>query len=71
VAFLFLGGGVALADESQLAIPDLHKGTFTIGGKVITAWNLLFYAPLVITGTLGIASTSATRSASCRPTRPC
>ena len=55
VAFLFLGGGVALADESQLAIPDLHKGTFTIGGKVITAWNLLFYGALVITGTLGIS----------------
>jgi K(+)-stimulated pyrophosphate-energized sodium pump len=54
-AFLVLGGGVAFADESDLAIPDLHKGSFTIGGKVITAWNLLFYGALVITGTLGIS----------------
>jgi K(+)-stimulated pyrophosphate-energized sodium pump len=54
-AFLSLGGGVALADESQLAIPDLHKGSFVIGGNEITAWNLLFYGALVITGTLGIS----------------
>ncbi len=53
--FLLLGAGAAFADESDLAIPDLHKGTFTIGGKVITAWNLLFYGALVITGTLGIS----------------
>jgi K(+)-stimulated pyrophosphate-energized sodium pump len=55
IAFLLLGGGLALADESKLAIPDLHQGTFHIGGKTITAWNLLFYGALVITGTLGIS----------------
>ncbi|HVE42740.1 MAG TPA: sodium/proton-translocating pyrophosphatase, partial [Planctomycetota bacterium] len=53
--FLLLGGGLAFADESQLAIPDLHKGSFQIAGKTITAWNLLFYGALVITGTLGIS----------------
>jgi K(+)-stimulated pyrophosphate-energized sodium pump len=55
VAFLFLGGGLAFADESQLAIPDLHNGKFHIAGRDITAWNLLFYGALVITGTLGIS----------------
>jgi K(+)-stimulated pyrophosphate-energized sodium pump len=53
--FLLLGGGAAFADESQLAIPDLHKGTFHIAGRDITAWNLLFYGALVISGTLGIS----------------
>jgi K(+)-stimulated pyrophosphate-energized sodium pump len=50
-----LGGSTAFGDEADLAIPDLHKGSFTIGGHVITAWNLLFYGALVITGTLGIS----------------
>jgi hypothetical protein len=40
IAFLFLGGGLASADESQRAIPDLHRGTFQICGKPVTAWNL-------------------------------
>lgn len=53
--FFLLGGGPAFADESQLAIPDLHKGSFLIAGHEITAWNLLFYGALVITGTLGIS----------------
>jgi K(+)-stimulated pyrophosphate-energized sodium pump len=43
-----------LASEADLAIPDLHEGTFpTLGG--ISAWNLLFYGALVIAGTLGIS----------------
>lgn len=45
----------ALASEASLAIPDLHEGKFTIFGRTITAWNLLFYGALVITGTLGIS----------------
>jgi K(+)-stimulated pyrophosphate-energized sodium pump len=53
--FLLLSGTLAFADESQLAIPDLHKGTFKIGGNVITAWNLLLYGAMVICGTLGIS----------------
>jgi K(+)-stimulated pyrophosphate-energized sodium pump len=50
-----MGGALAFAGESQLAIPDLRKGTFHIGGHDITAWNLLFWGALVITGTLGIS----------------
>jgi K(+)-stimulated pyrophosphate-energized sodium pump len=45
----------ALASEADLAIPDLHQGTFTIAGQKITAWNLLFYGSFVICGTLGIS----------------
>ncbi len=42
------------ASEADLAIPDLHAGTFpTLGG--ISAWNLLFYGAMVIAGTLGIS----------------
>ncbi|HEV3081964.1 MAG TPA: sodium-translocating pyrophosphatase [Gemmataceae bacterium] len=43
------------AGEADLAIPDLHKGTFKIFGQDITAWNLLFYGACVIAGTLGIS----------------
>jgi K(+)-stimulated pyrophosphate-energized sodium pump len=53
---LFLGlAAPAFADESDLAIPDLHKANFTIAGKTISAWKLLLYGALVITGTLGIS----------------
>jgi K(+)-stimulated pyrophosphate-energized sodium pump len=54
VALLMLSGS-ALASEAQLAIPDLHEGHFTIAGSEISAWDLLFYGALVITGTLGIS----------------
>lgn len=44
----------AMAGEADLAIPDLHKGTFPgLGG--ITAWNLLFFGSFVILGTLTIS----------------
>jgi K(+)-stimulated pyrophosphate-energized sodium pump len=55
LGFLLMGGGLAFADDSDLAIPDLHKGSFKIAGHTITAWYLLFYGALVITGTLGIS----------------
>ena len=55
ILFLVSGGGLAFGDDSDLAIPDLHKASFKIGGHSITAWNLLFYGALVITGTLGIS----------------
>jgi K(+)-stimulated pyrophosphate-energized sodium pump len=55
LGFVLLGGGLAFGDDSDLAIPDLHKAAFQIGGHSITAWNLLFYGALVITGTLGIS----------------
>ena len=55
IGVLFIDGNTALAGEADLAIPDLHAGTFTIFGQDISAWNLLFYGALVITGTLGIS----------------
>src|SRR5688572_5065943 len=55
LSFVLLSGGAAFADELDLAIPDLTKASFSIGGKSITAFNLLLYGALVITGTLGIS----------------
>jgi K(+)-stimulated pyrophosphate-energized sodium pump len=43
------------ASEADLAIPDLHAGSYTLFGGTITAWKLLFYGALVICGTLGIS----------------
>ncbi len=54
VVLLFAGTAVH-ASEADLAIPNLHDGHFTIFGKDIVAWDLLFYGALVITGTLGIS----------------
>jgi Na+/H+-translocating membrane pyrophosphatase len=55
LALVLLSAAPALASEADLAIPDLHKGSFTIFGNEISAWNLLFYGALVICGTLGIS----------------
>jgi K(+)-stimulated pyrophosphate-energized sodium pump len=53
-AGLALAAKELYASEADLAIPDLHAGTFpTLGG--ISAWNLLFYGAMVIAGTLGIS----------------
>jgi K(+)-stimulated pyrophosphate-energized sodium pump len=53
-AFLLLAGTTVQAGEADLAIPDLHKGTFPrLGG--ISAWWLLFWGACVIAGTLGIS----------------
>ena len=43
------------ASEADIAIPDLHAGTFHIFGNEITSWNFLFYGALVICFTLGIS----------------
>src|SRR6267154_941679 len=57
---LLLAGATAFASEADLKIPDLH-GTkdnphFKLFGQYpISAWDLLFYGALVITGTLGIS----------------
>src|SRR5438309_1445592 len=54
VALLLATGTMARAGDADLAIPDLHEGTFTsLGG--ISAWNLLFFGACVIAGTLGIS----------------
>jgi K(+)-stimulated pyrophosphate-energized sodium pump len=55
LALVLLSDTALLAGEADLAIPDLHEGTFTIGGQTITAWNLLFGGAWVIMGTLGIS----------------
>jgi len=55
LVFVLLGGGLAFAGESDLAIPDLHKASFKIGGHAVSAYNLLFYGAMVICGTLGIS----------------
>jgi K(+)-stimulated pyrophosphate-energized sodium pump len=60
VGVLLLAGTSVLASEADLKIPDLHgvsggKAHFNLFGQDISAWNLLFYGALVITGTLGIS----------------
>ncbi|MFV0330949.1 MAG: sodium-translocating pyrophosphatase [Dysgonomonas sp.] len=53
---LLLGFGLTVhASEADLAIPDLHEGTFHIFGSVITSWDFLFYGALIIAGTLGFS----------------
>ena len=52
--FLFSATSV-FASEANLAIPDLHEGTFHVFGLEMTSWNFLFYGALIITGTLGFS----------------
>ncbi len=40
------------ASEADLAIPDLHQGTYHIFGGSVTSWDFLFYGALIIAGTL-------------------
>jgi K(+)-stimulated pyrophosphate-energized sodium pump len=54
VGLLLLWATAAYAGDEDLAIPDLHAGTFeSLGG--ITAWKLLLIGSFVIAGTLGIS----------------
>lgn len=43
------------ASEANLAIPDLHDGSFKIFGANISSWDFLFYGALVIAGTLSFS----------------
>lgn len=53
---LFLGLVVTTqASEADLAIPDLHEGTFHIFGTAVTSWDFLFYGALIIAGTIGFS----------------
>jgi len=53
VLLLLAASGVR-ASEADLAIPDLHNGSFDkLGGA--SPWQVLFYGALVIAGTLGIS----------------
>ena len=45
----------SFASEADIAIPDLHAGSFDIFGLKITSWDFLFYGALVICFTLGIS----------------
>lgn len=55
LTLVFAAASVGYAGEADLAIPDLHQGSFTIGGAEISGYTLLFYGAFVITGTLGIS----------------
>jgi K(+)-stimulated pyrophosphate-energized sodium pump len=55
IVALLLGATGVRASESDLAIPDLHAGTFNIFGLTISAWWLLFWGACVIAGTLSIS----------------
>ncbi|MBN2400848.1 MAG: sodium/proton-translocating pyrophosphatase [Spirochaetes bacterium] len=55
LGFFLLTAVSAYASEADLAIPDLHAGSYNLFGGTITAWQLLFYGALVIVGTLGIS----------------
>ncbi|MCL2597118.1 MAG: sodium-translocating pyrophosphatase [Paludibacter sp.] len=52
-AVMLLGTGLsAFGSEADLAIPDLHEGTFHFWGNEVSSWNFLFYGALIILGTL-------------------
>ncbi len=55
IGMLVLPGMGLFASEADLAIPDLHEGTFHIFGKTISSWDFLFYGALIIVGTLGFS----------------
>lgn len=42
----------AFASEADLAIPDLHQGSYKIFGGEVSSWDFLFYGALIIAGTL-------------------
>jgi len=43
------------ASEADLAIPDLHEGTFHIFGGEVSSWWFLLYGAMIIAGTLGFS----------------
>ena len=57
LAFAFLGS-TALASEADLAIPDLHEGSFTRFGG-LNGWQLLFYGSFVALSALSLAKSSS------------
>lgn len=54
---LFFSSFGLFASELDLAIPDLHEGTYHILGQTITAWDFLFWGAMIILGTLGFSLT--------------
>ncbi|MDP4277738.1 MAG: sodium-translocating pyrophosphatase [Bacteroidota bacterium] len=49
---LFAVSASMKASEANLAIPDLHQGTYHLFGGTVSSWNFLFYGALIILGTL-------------------
>lgn len=45
----------SFASDADIAIPDLHEGTFHLFYSTISSWDFLFYGALVICITLGIS----------------
>lgn len=43
---------LVFGSEADLAIPDLHSGSYKIFGGEISSWSFLFYGALIIFGTL-------------------
>lgn len=52
---LFKSNLSVYASDVNLAIPDLHEGTFCFFGETVTSWSFLFYGALIIMGTLGFS----------------
>jgi len=59
------------ASEADIAIPDLHKGSFHLFGQVVLAWDFLFYGALVICITLSISLFSFHKSRNSKRIVPC
>lgn len=55
ISSLLFGSFRVFASEADLAIPDLHAGTFHIFGNSVAAWDFLFYGAMIIVGTLGFS----------------
>jgi len=56
IAGLIFGCAIHVqAGEADLAIPDLHEGTFHIFGGEISSWNFLLYGAIIIAGTLSFS----------------
>ncbi len=53
-ATLFTVQGIALANDADLKIPDLHEGHFNLFGG-LSGFQILFYGAIVIVGTAGLS----------------
>ncbi len=54
IAASFVIQGVALANEADLKIPDLHEGRFDRFGG-LTGYQILLYGAMIILGTVGLS----------------
>lgn len=54
LALCLIIASASFASDADLAIPDLHQGSFAKFGG-INAWKLLFYGAIIIAGTCGFS----------------